>query len=429
MFPRDNSPALVAGAVLAQRVLGSLVLVLAAVVMIRRLRGTRAVTGERRTLTGVYSYGIATILFFPFSASVLRPLLGLSDIALFVVQITAVLGIPFVFLAAMFRGGYARAGEIEELGRRMSPDGGTRPALRDAVAEALGDSSVRLVFPIPGTGAVTDPNGRLVAPPVPSAARGVVPVVTEGATVAMIDYDGTLIAHPSLVESAGHLVAFALVRERLAAELVASREALRDSRARILEVADAERRHFARDLHDLLQNRLVISAVHANQLATHPLTEPSVRELAERLEADLEDAIIQLRRQVHGVMPSLLLESGLGAAVDDLVDRLPLPARLDPFEDVDPLPPTVASAAYFVVAEALANVVKHASAKKVRVSLVRRDARLIVEIEDDGVGGATASGSGLRGVRARADALDGELTLISEPGTGTLLRLELPCGS
>ncbi len=429
MFPLDNGSALIAGAVVVQRTLGSLVLVLSAVVMIRGLRATRAATRERRALTGAYAYGIATILFFPLSASVLRPLLGLSDVALFVVQITAVLGIPFVILAAMFRGGYAHAGGNEELGRRLSPDAGTRPALRDAVAQALGDSSVRLVFPTPGSETFTDPHGRPVESPAPCAVRGVVPIVTEGDTVAMIDYDAVLIAHPSLVESAGHLVAFALVRERLAAELVASRAALRDSRARILEVADAERRRFAQDLHDLLQNRLVVSAVHANRLAAHPLTEAVVRESAERLEADLEDAIAQLRRQVQGLMPSLLLESGLGPAVDDLVDRLPLPTRFDPVVDVDPLPPTVASAAYFVVAEALANVVKHASAKKVRVSLTRRDSRLTVEVEDDGVGGARSSGSGLRGIRARADALDGVLTLVSEPGVGTLLRLELPCGS
>ena len=429
VFRLDDGPDLVAGAAIAQRVLGSLVLVLSALVMIRRLRATKAATGERRALSGVYAYGIATILFFPLSASVIRPLLGLSDITLFVVQITAVLGLPFVFGAAIFRGGYARAGEIEELGRRLGADRLSRLSLQDALAQALGDASLRLVFPSGTGGTVIDSAGRPVDPAVPGPVRGVVPIVIDGDTLAMIDYDCALIAHESLVESAGRLVSFPLMRERLTAQLIASQEDLRDSRARIVQVADAERRHLAQDLHDLLQNRLVLSAVYANRLAADTQAQPATRASAARLATELDEAITQLRRQVQGVMPSSLLESGLGPAVDDLVDRLPLPTRLEPFADVDPLPPAVASAAYFIVAEALANVVKHAGADKVGVRLARTDARLTVEVEDDGSGGATVSGSGLRGIRARADALDGSLALESPPGGGTVVRVELPCGS
>jgi signal transduction histidine kinase len=129
-------------------------------------------------------------------------------------------------------------------------------------------------------------------------------------------------------------------------------------------------------------------------------------------------------------MPAALVERGLTAAIEDLVDRMPLPTRLAVAEVDGRLPATVERTAYFVVAEALTNAVKHAAAEKVTVTLERAPARLVIGVTDDGVGGATQEGgAGLRGLADRVDALGGRFTIENPAGGGTHLLVELPCGS
>jgi signal transduction histidine kinase len=143
-----------------------------------------------------------------------------------------------------------------------------------------------------------------------------------------------------------------------------------------------------------------------------------------------ELAIAELRRLVHGIMPALLQQRGLFAAVEELIDRMPVPTRLDRTSADPALPEAIESAAYFTVAEGLANAVKHAGASELLVRLAHGDGRLEIEVRDDGIGGARIdAGGGLRGVADRVEALGGRCRVDSPPGVGTCLWAELPCVS
>ena len=194
---------------------------------------------------------------------------------------------------------------------------------------------------------------------------------------------------------------------------------------RLLSSGDGERRRLARDLHDRLQSRLVMLGIAAS--AASVAEEGSLA----AVRRGIEDAVTELRDLVQGVMPALLLERGIVAAVEDLVERTPLPVLLttEPGAD-DGLPPAVESTVYHVVVEAVTNAVKHARATKVVVDVARVGDRLRVEVADDGVGGAAVrGGAGLRGIADRAGALGGTAVLDSPERRGTRLILEVPCGS
>ncbi|MGE3659840.1 MAG: sensor histidine kinase [Pseudonocardia sp.] len=328
------------------------------------------------------------------------------------------------------RGGFARTGEIGELGAWLGTGDGGRPHLREALGTTLGDPSLELLFWQPELQAHVDAAGTPVALPRPGSGRAAVEVVLGGETVGAIAYDATLHADPETVRAAGRVVALAIERERLTAQLLAGREALRTSRARIVTSADRERTRIARDLHDGLQARLVVLALRAGRIVADPATPAGVRADLATFGEGLEGAIAELRGLVHGIMPALLLERGLVAAIEDLALRAPLRTDLDlPAAGLTP-PPAVEHTGYFVVAEALTNVVKHAGATVVRVRVVLRDGLLVLEVDDDGIGGARPDdGSGLRGIADRVDVLGGRMTVESRPGEGTRLVVELPCGS
>jgi signal transduction histidine kinase len=202
-------------------------------------------------------------------------------------------------------------------------------------------------------------------------------------------------------------VALALDRQRLAVEL-------RASRARIAATADDERRRIARDLHDGLQARLVLLAVHAGTGDRAVLRD------------GIQSAIDELRELVAGVMPAPLTESGLPAAVEDLGDRLTMPIELRVTGMEQRLRPDVETAAYFVVSEAIVNAVKHAQATALLVSLERTDGHLRLEVTDDG-SGDLHPGSGIQGMADRVAALGGELTADGVPGSGTRVVAVIPC--
>jgi signal transduction histidine kinase len=216
------------------------------------------------------------------------------------------------------------------------------------------------------------------------------------------------------------------------AELVAyaidnaeAREELAASRARLVEAADEQRRRVVRDLHDGAQQRLVQAAITL-QLAQG--LDDASSELAQLVEQALEEtraAIDELRELARGIHPSLLVNRGLAAAIESLADRAPIPAELD-VPDVR-YPPAVESAAYFVAAEALTNLAKHASASIVRIRASSNPNALVLEVEDDGVGGATPSpGGGLAGLQDRVAALNGTLIVDSPRNRGTRIRAEMP---
>jgi signal transduction histidine kinase len=207
-------------------------------------------------------------------------------------------------------------------------------------------------------------------------------------------------------------------------------EVLQATRAGAVDAAASELERIERDLHDGAQARLVAIAMDLG-LAQQKLDEDP--EQARRLMGEARDgataALVELRDLARGIRPALLSERGLGEAVSSFAARSPVPASVTADLGEGRLPEAVESAAYFVVAEALANVAKHAGAKRATVSLVRRGDMLEVLVVDDGHGGANADGSGLRGLRARVEALDGTLGVASPAGGPTMLRAELPCAS
>ncbi len=202
---------------------------------------------------------------------------------------------------------------------------------------------------------------------------------------------------------------------------------LKESRARIVAAGDAERRRVERNLHDGAQQRLVTVALHLHLVKRR--LEPGDTEVAQLVDAaqtELTLALEEIRELVRGLHPRLLSERGLGPAVAGLAERSLVPVEVVE-APAERLPPAVEAAAYYLVAEALANAAKHSRATRVTVSVLARDGCTAVEVADDGVGGADpAVGSGLRGLADRVAALGGELAIRSPAGGGTTIAAELP---
>jgi signal transduction histidine kinase/integral membrane sensor domain MASE1 len=215
----------------------------------------------------------------------------------------------------------------------------------------------------------------------------------------------------------GQALANADARERLAA-----------SRAELVAVGDAERRRFERNLHDGAQQRLVSVALELGMVGAKLQEDDprSARELLSTAQDDLAQGLEELRELARGLHPVLLTERGLGPALDALLSRTPVPV------EIAELPPErldapVEAAAYYVVAEAITNVAKYANAAHTTVSITQADGSATVIVSDDGVGGADpAAGSGLRGLAARVEALNGRIDVDSPPGRGTRIRAEIP---
>jgi signal transduction histidine kinase len=203
--------------------------------------------------------------------------------------------------------------------------------------------------------------------------------------------------------------------------------ALRESRARIVEAGYAERKRVERDLHDGAQQRLVALALELQVVRSRLETDPAgAGQLLEAAADELAGATHELRELARGLHPPLLSDRGLVPALEALAKRAPLPVAVEA-EEVERSPQAVEAAAYFVVAEALTNVARHAHAEQAIVRVARRNGELRVEVEDDGAGGADlGAGTGLRGLRDRVDALDGSLEVESRPGRGSTVRATLP---
>jgi PAS domain S-box-containing protein len=218
------------------------------------------------------------------------------------------------------------------------------------------------------------------------------------------------------------LVSLALANAEARADLAAQR-------ARIVTAGDEERRRLERNLHDGAQQRLVSLSLSLRLAQSKLESDPeAATELLTGASAELALALEELRELARGIHPAVLTERGLGPALESLANRATLPVQLEEVPS-ERLPGQVEATAYYVVSEALANVGKYAEASEVRVRVAQQDGLAIVEVEDDGIGGADPSGgSGLRGLADRVEALEGRLAVESSPGAGTRIRAEIPCG-
>jgi signal transduction histidine kinase len=343
----------------------------------------------------------------------------------FWVVAAAGLAVPLALAAGLLWGRMARsavADLVVELER--TPPG----AVRDALARTLGDPSLELALWLPERGSYADGAGKPVELPPPGAERAVTLLGPPGAPIGALVHDPVLLERPALLTAAGAAARLALENERLQADLRAQLAELRTSRARIVSAGDEERRRLERNLHDGAQQRL-LSLGLALQLVRARLGKDAngTTELLDEADGELRAALDELRELARGIHPAVLTEQGLAAALKTLAERSPIPVIIAEAPKQRFAPPAEA-AAYFLVSESLANVAKYARASRVHVSVIRANGLVLVDVDDDGVGGADPShGSGLRGLADRVHALDGQLELVSEPGHGTQVHAEIPC--
>jgi signal transduction histidine kinase len=334
--------------------------------------------------------------------------------------------IPVAVLAVLLQRRLARgavAGLVVELG-----EGATSVDLREALRRALGDPSLELAYWVPASARYVDASGSPVQLPQAASDRTATVVEREGEPIAALIHDPALAENDELVQSVCAAAALTLENARLQAELRARLAELQASRARLVAATEGERRRIERDLHDGTQQRLVSIAMtlglaESKLAADRPAVQPVLREAREALTV----ALAELRELTQGIRPAILVERGLAAALDDLARRAALPVRLE-VDISGRLPEQVEGAAYFVASEALANAAKHSHASEVRLATSQHEGALVLEVSDDGIGGAsTGGGSGLRGLADRVEALGGRLTVSSPPGRGTKLSAEIPC--
>jgi signal transduction histidine kinase len=309
---------------------------------------------------------------------------------------------------------------VVELGEARS---GT---LRGELSRALGDPSLEIGYCLPDRAVFVDAKGRTLTPPEPGSGRSMTVLEREGEPVAALVHDPAVLEDPGLLEAVTSAAQLAAANARLQAEVQTQLEELEASRRRILAARDEERRRLERRLHDGAEARLgeLAGTLRRGQRST---TDQRTREQIAHAEDQLVRTLEELRRLAHGLHPRVLAEHGLADALAALAKDLPVPVDLNVASTQ--LPEQVAVAAYFVCAEALANVAKHAAAARVAVAVTVGEDRVRVEVADDGVGGADPRrGSGLRGLADRVETLGGTLRVDSVPDHGTRLAADIPFG-
>jgi signal transduction histidine kinase len=331
---------------------------------------------------------------------------------------SVVIAVPVAFFAGLLRERLAFA-SVGDLVRRL--EGVGAETVETALGETLHDPTLRVVFPTPA--GLLDVAGRRYVPPT-DGSRSLTPLGEP--QVAVLVHDPALTDDRELLQAAATAARLALDNARLYAEVRAQLAEVNASRQRIVTAADAERRRLERDLHDGAQQRL-LGIGFTLGLLRRRLTGSADRDLVDELERDLRAAITELRDFAHGIRPVLLTDQGLAPALCELARRARLRVSLD-VRLTARLDPVVEATAYYVVSEALQNVVKYTNDARVCVSALQQDGRLILEITDDGPGGAsTLRGSGLRGLGDRVSAVGGRFDVDSPPGGGTTVRARLPC--
>jgi signal transduction histidine kinase len=357
------------------------------------------------------------------AGAVARLVLSSSEVgpvALLVYEVT-VCAVAVGLTAGLLSASWERAAVTDlvvELGE------GRSGALRGELARALGDPSLEVGYWIPDTHAFVDAGGRVLTLPSVGSDRAATVVERDHEPVAVLVHDPTFVHDPGLMEAVISAARLEASNARLQAEVQARVTELEASRRRVLEAGDEERRRLERRLHDGAERRLR----DLTQLLRRGGTSSgAIREKIARAEAQLTETLEDLSRLARGLHPRILSERGLQSALAGLGKTFPIPVHIQVGRDR--LRPDVELLVYFVCSEALANIAKHASASQVAVSILVDNGRALVDVEDDGAGGADiASGTGLRNLADRVEVFGGTLEVESYPGRGTRLTAEIPLG-
>jgi signal transduction histidine kinase len=308
---------------------------------------------------------------------------------------------------------------IVELG---SAEGST---LRADLARALQDPSLEIGYWIAGSGTFVDAGGDELVVPQRSPSRSVTHIQRGSEPVAVILHHPGVLDDARIVEAVTAAAELAAVNARLQAEVQGRVKELEASRRRIIDAEETERRHLEQRLHRGPERALAELATELPRIRS--CAAAPMRDRIDRAGDHLTGTLTDLRRLAHGLRPRILDEYGLRRALEAVADLCPVPVRVEVVAEVGTIPPRVESAAYFVCAEGLANVAKHASASHAAVRVSRDGDCLLLSVADDGAGGAKpAQGSGLEGLTARIAGLGGSLEIRSSGGAGTTLTAKIP---
>jgi signal transduction histidine kinase len=387
-------------------------------------RWRRASSPLRRVLVPTLAGGATMVSFGALLA--LDLINGTRSQTLLTVTIVVLATVPLAFLAGLVRARLARiaVGDLfVELRGNPSPTD-----LREALAHALRDPSLALAYWLPEFGTYADLDGRPVRLPTGDPGRATTLIDRDDDThVAALLHDPALRDEPKLLDSVAAAAALSLENARLHAELHARLEELRGSRVRIVDAGQKERQRLERNLHDGAQQRLVALSLELGMIEKQLAGDPETSGRLDQARREIAASLAELRELARGIHPAVVTGHGLTVALESLAARSPLPVRLS-MDVEERVPEAVEVAAYYLVSESLTNVAKYAEASAATVDVRRVNGELVVEVVDDGVGGAdTEAGSGLRGLADRVEALDGRLRVWSPTGGGTRVRAEIPC--
>ena len=332
---------------------------------------------------------------------------------------------PLAFLVGLLQTRLARTA-VGDLLVELRAD--PAPAdLGDALKRALRDPSLTLVYWLPEFASYADRDGRPVELPREDESRSVTLIDREGVHIAALVHDPALNDEPELLDAVTAGAGIALENARLHVELRARLDELRESRARIVDIGQKERQRLERNLHDGAQQRLIALSLELSALEERLGDDPTARVSLDLARREIAISLEELRDVARGIHPAVVSGHGLEIALEQLTARAPVPVALAVELD-GRIPEPLEVAAFYLVSESLANIGKHANATAARVEICRANGLVVVEVVDDGVGGAdTELGSGLRGLADRVEALGGRLRVWSPRGGGTRLRAEFPC--
>ena len=340
----------------------------------------------------------------------------LDELALWVYEATLVAVTVALVLDARLAPRAAVTGLVVDLGDEWEP-----VMLRDRLARALGDPSLELAYRAGDR--YVDDTGRPFELPLAGSDRTLTPIYADGEEVAVLAHDRAALEDRGLVEAVAAAARVAVANVRLEAEARDRAAQLEASRRRIVEAADAQRRGLRRELADGAERRLEALSEDLRELGPQVGGTPAAETLAE-VSTHLAAARQELDELARGIHPAALATGGLAAALPELARRAPVPVEVR-VDGARP-PAVVEAVVYFVCAEALTNVAKHADASAASIDVACRDGSVAVTIADDGRGGATVgAGSGLRGLADRVDAVGGSLRVESPVGGGTRLVAEV----
>jgi signal transduction histidine kinase len=404
--------------------LGGLLSLLAAGLALRRARRVPIISSaEALRPVGAASAAIGAVLVLQVvGRTSVTAIAEPAGLALFAVFMSA----PAAFLVGVLRERLSLSSRVAELvdalGHPMGP-----MELAEAVRRTLDDPTAVVGFCVPDREAYVTAAGRPIELPEPGSGRAATFVERAGRRVAVLVHADELLEDPSALDAVTTAAGVELERLRLEAELRARLVELQESRARVIEAADSARRRIERDLHDGAQQRFVAAAIDLRIIgARAKRVDPMLAEAIDEVIGELQGALDELRELARGIHPAVLADLGLRDALRGAAERSSIPVDVVAVPD-ERLPDQVEVTAYFVVLEALTNASRYADATRATVAVRTDDGAVVVQVCDDGVGGADpTAGSGLRGLADRVSALDGHLHVASPAGGGTTVTARIP---